>query len=153
LVAGEFLHRDEEVAFESRRKQANADNAVVQVHYRGFVTGAEKKELFEVSDCFCFPTYYRAESFGLVLLEAMAFGLPVLISRWRNLPELLPSGYPIVVDPQAPDQIAEQFLRMIEQEDIAGLRDYFLAHYSQEAFVKNLRAALIPLSQSQPRSG
>ena len=42
------------------------------VDYRGFVSGAGKEEVFRESDCFCFPTYYAAESFGLALVEAMA---------------------------------------------------------------------------------
>jgi len=45
------------------------------VEYCGFVTGAEKSRLFREADVFCFPTYYPAESFGLVVLEAMAHGL------------------------------------------------------------------------------
>jgi glycosyltransferase involved in cell wall biosynthesis len=146
MVAGKFLSRDEETAFESRRKQVNSGNASARVQYRGFVTGTGKEELFVSSDCFCFPTYYRAESFGLVLLEAMAFGLPLLTTRWRELPELLPPGYPGVVDAQAPDQMAEQFLRMIRAETVPGLRDHFLAHYTKEVFARNLRAALATLS-------
>ena len=72
------------------------------VTYAGFVFGPAKQRILTESDCFCFPTYYYAESFGLVLVEAMAFGLPVITTRWRSIPELLPQDYPGFVDIRSP---------------------------------------------------
>ena len=64
-----------------------------RVTFSGFVTGADKLRLLRESDCLCFPTYYDLESFGLVVLEAMAAGLQVITTRWRALPEILPSDH------------------------------------------------------------
>ena len=36
----------------------------------------------------------------------MAFGLPIVTTRWRSLPEMLPPNYPGLVDSQSPEQIA-----------------------------------------------
>ena len=35
------------------------------------------------ADLFCFPTYYLAENQPGNLIEAMAFGLPIVTTRWR----------------------------------------------------------------------
>ena len=61
------------------------------MRYCGFVAGEEKRRLFRESDCFCFPTYYPAESFGIVVIEAMAFELPVVAAA------LAQAGYDAVV--------------------------------------------------------
>ena len=39
------------------------------------------------ADCFAFPSLY--EGFGLPVLEAMNFGIPVLTSRVSSLPEVV----------------------------------------------------------------
>ena len=50
----------------------------------------EKKKIFRNADIFIFPTL--RESFGLVLLEAMKEGLPIVASREGCIPEILPNG-------------------------------------------------------------
>src|SRR6185436_17832121 len=92
------------------------------VLYHGFVSGAEKERLFRECDALCFPTYYEAESFGLVLLEAMAFGLPVIATRWRMIPEVLPKDYPLI-EPRSPEQIVLAIKRLLTSEEGLRLRD------------------------------
>ncbi len=45
------------------------------VHFTGFRTGQELRDLFAAADVFVFPS--RSDTFGVVLLEAMASGVPV----------------------------------------------------------------------------
>ena len=67
------------------------------VRFLGVLDGDEKWSAFLRADVFCFPSYY--ESFGLALLEAMQFSIPVVSTRWYGVPpETAANGhdYPLV---------------------------------------------------------
>jgi glycosyltransferase involved in cell wall biosynthesis len=57
------------------------------VHFLGMLRGAEKLSLYAAADVFVLPT--SQENFGLVLVEAMACGTPVVTTRgvdiWKEL--------------------------------------------------------------------
>jgi glycosyltransferase involved in cell wall biosynthesis len=55
--------------------------------------GKEKDTLFEKADVFVFPTYYHYESFPVVILEAMQFGLPVISTLEGGIPDEVLNGY------------------------------------------------------------
>ncbi len=54
-----------------------AENELPRVRFLGFVDEATKLKLLHTSSLFCSPALY-GESFGIVLLEAMAAHLPVV---------------------------------------------------------------------------
>lgn len=54
--------------------------------------GDDKWSAYAQSDLFVFPSYYGSENFPLVLVEAMASGLPVIASRWRGIPSVVEEG-------------------------------------------------------------
>ena len=86
-IAGAFLFEAEEPELRRAIESANSDGPCVE--YVGFVGGDSKQQLLEESDCMCFPTYYSAEGQPVSLLEAMAFDLQIVTTRWRAIPEML----------------------------------------------------------------
>jgi glycosyltransferase involved in cell wall biosynthesis len=114
------------------------------VTYAGFATGELKNRLLRESDCLCFPTYYFAESFGLVLVEALAAGLPILTTRWRAIPEILPPEYASFATPRSPESVAAKLAGLIApaRPAFAELRQRFLTHYVASRHVEAMRAAL-----------
>lgn len=145
LVAGEFWLENERVAFERRAAELHFPDGSPQVEHRGFVSGMAKHALFEESDCLLFPTYYNAESFGIVLVEAMAHGLPVITTSWRMIPELLPKEYPFVVSPRAPEEIANALMRLSAQPTQWDLRHHYLENFTDRHYLDKMEAALLSI--------
>lgn len=66
------------------RNQIISLNLEDRVFLCGSVSDSELEKLFEVSDIFCLPSKNKAEAFGVVLLEAMRHGLPLITSDMQD---------------------------------------------------------------------
>lgn len=71
----------------------------------GDVTWEQLAEEYVNADCFCLPTVQ--EGFGIVFLEAMAAGLPVVACRAAAVPEVVREGETgVLVPPRDPPALA-----------------------------------------------
>ncbi len=120
------------------------------VQYLGFVSGEQKHQLLREADLFCFPTYYENENQPVNLIEAMAFGLPILTTRWRSLPELFPANYPGLVNVRSPEQVADRMLALIAIETGEGFRDIFLRNFTLERHLSALADAFKQVEPARP---
>src|SRR6202034_4671627 len=66
-----------------------------ELRFAGWVT--DKQAFFDSIDLFCLPSHH--EPFGIVLLEAMAQGLPVVATASEGPSEILEAGEPGVLVP------------------------------------------------------
>lgn len=81
-----------------------------RVHRPGVVSGEDKWRHFGSTDLFVFPSQAPYESFPLVLIEAMMWGLPVITTRWRGIPEVVgtpPPGPVVDVHPDLRSALGE----------------------------------------------
>ena len=85
-VAGAWQEEETRRDFETELSSLNLNDHVI---LHGRVTGEEKWELYRQAYVFFFPSFYESENFPLVLIEAMAFGLPIVATNWRGIPELV----------------------------------------------------------------
>jgi glycosyltransferase involved in cell wall biosynthesis len=141
-VAGPFDDDEERAHYEAAARKIDAQqfpggNEPLCV-YVGWADVEKKGVLYRQADCFIFPTTYPAESFGLVLVEAMAHGCAVVTTRWQAVPEVLPPGDPNVVEPHDIEAMAAALLRCLRTPADRSLRDYFLAHFTSERYVREM---------------
>jgi glycosyltransferase involved in cell wall biosynthesis len=139
LTAGNFVSNDEKLEFD--RLCQNPEAAMAVAHH-GFVSGQQKDQLLQNADMFLFPTCYLGENQPVNLIEAMAFGLPIITTRWRSLPEMLPPDYSGLISGQNADEIAASLLNLLATESGERLRQTFLARFALEQHLSTLAAAL-----------
>jgi len=148
-AAGNFVTVAEKLEFDREMKTPEFAEAV---QYLGFVSGEEKQTTLRQADLFCFPTRYVGENQPVNLIEAMAFGLPVVTTRWRSLPEMLPANYPGLVADQSPDPIAAALLTVLVQETGENLRRNFLSRFTVERHLTDLAGAIRGVESAKPKS-
>lgn len=113
-----------------------------KVSYVGPVYGEEKIKHFLESDIFAYPTLN--DSFGLVLVEAMEAGLPVIASHEGAIPEIVQdtiNGF--IVPKQDVKILAHKLLLLIKDKNTRTLmgeesRKIFLERFTFNHFEENL---------------
>lgn len=138
-IAGSFLSAAEEAEF---REWAGRPGVADCVEIVGFVAGAEKDRLLRESDLFLFPTYFANEGQPLNLIEAMAYGLPCVTTRWRSIPEYFQPDYPGLCVPRDVPALARALRAVVGKVDGNALRQEFEARFTIGAHLRALAAAI-----------
>lgn len=87
------------------------DGVQDSVLFTGMVTGRKKLALLSRADLFVLPSY--AEGFSMAVLEAMASGLPCVLTTGCNFPEAERAGAALTVEPRASD-LAEAMGKILD---------------------------------------
>ena len=90
---------------------AREEGVASHVKFLGYVNETDKPALYRLARAYGFLS--RIEGFGLTPLEAMAAGVPTLVSNCATLPEVVGDGA-LVVEPDDLDGIAAGFERLLE---------------------------------------
>ena len=111
----------ERAALESLKQELGLDGTVT-------LRGAEDRDVVACamasSDIVVIPS--RQEPFGMVALEAMASGKPVIATRVGGLPEVLDGADAVLVEPENPSALAQAIdrtLSRLEREPDYGARN------------------------------
>jgi glycosyltransferase-like protein len=82
----------------------------------GAIANSELPALYRSADAFVFPSL--KEGWGLVVLEAIASGLPIITSNQAPFTEFLTPDQALLIDPTSPENIAEA-MQAIRRSDLA----------------------------------
>lgn len=134
-VARRVIERDPNVLFimsgsgdmEAQMMRLSAELGISNhVFFTGFVSGADRHEMYRVADLFVMPSI--SEPFGITTLEAMKLGVPVLVSRQSGIAEAV--SHALKVDFWDIDEMANKILTLVSHPALA---DTLIQNASREA--------------------
>jgi glycosyltransferase involved in cell wall biosynthesis len=150
-----------------RRENADARLAIVSsscpsprppgVEFHGLVTRQALARLYESSAVFALPTL--REAFGLSLLEAMSFGLPVVATRVEAIPEIVADGESgVLVPPQEVPALANALAALLADPVRARLmgaagRQRAMSRFGWERAASRMLSVLWPERVAGPARG
>lgn len=140
--------------FPSKRSEEKMKNFIFKnnlqenIKYLGKKTGAEKNNILKKSSILIFPTEYKLETFGRVIIEAMMFGLPVIASGIATIPTTIQDGETgLILKKNTPEEIAEKIIKLqnenLRQKMGKAARKRFLKEYEMKNYSKKFEAILL----------
>jgi glycosyltransferase involved in cell wall biosynthesis len=84
--------------------------------FTGFVSEEDKLYLYNLAKVFVYPSFF--EGFGLPPLEAMACGVPTIVSNKSSLSEVVGSSA-IMIDPKNPNEISWTAKEILENQELS----------------------------------
>lgn len=125
VIAGPL---DDAIAAAVLKRVSEAENC----RYVGAVYGADKHDFFSNIDVLVFPTKYPNEAEPVTILEALAYGCPVVAFDRGCIKELIPASAGFVVDfgPQVEQEVAHLLRRLSKDRALlqrlaVGAREHF----------------------------
>ena len=126
---------DDRERLEAKARSLGLEGRVV---FAGYVAEEEKADHYRLADAFSMPG--RGEGFGIVYLEALACGVPVVASSADASQEAVLGGeLGVIVDPDDPSSVADGLRTALRRPN--GVPDR-LDHFSQGRFAERWRAVV-----------
>jgi glycosyltransferase involved in cell wall biosynthesis len=119
---------------------------VAGVELLGFVSDSQLQELYQTCWGFAYPSYL--EGFGVPVIEACSWGLPILTSRTGATAEMAPEGA-LMVDPYETNEIAAGLQAMAAlsetaRRDIAHANRSHASRFTFERYLAAMEDAVRP---------
>ena len=143
IMAGKINEQPERDYFAERVEPYLSD----RIYFRGEVDSAGKGELFRHARCTLFPIQWP-EPFGLVMIESLAAGTPVVAFRRGSVPEVIEDGRTgFIVD--TVDEMVEA-VRRIDEIDPQECRRSVEQRFGVDGFVRRHEEVYQTLLQEGP---
>ena len=124
-------------------------NRITGIKILGPLYGRLKWEQFAESDIFVFPSH--SEDMPIAILEAMAFGLPVIASSVGSIPEMVVNGINgYLIEPKKTEELVNRMCELIKHPELRfemgnASRKLSETKYSLEILEENLSKVYLSL--------
>ena len=114
------------------------------IYFLGFIDDAKLPLYYKAADLFILPTKYL-EGFGLVTVEALACGTPVLGTPVGATPEIIEKiDKNLLFQDTTPESITTLIIEYLKNPDLirnlrTKCREYVLKNYSWDIYIKRLK--------------
>ncbi len=134
------------------RRRAAASPAAAQIELLGNVRREELAATLARGTVYCLPSF--GEPYGMSALEAMAAGLPLVVTRAGGLQYLLPAEGGLQVSPRDPDALAEALHSILRSPELgqrmgAVNREHVRRHHGWDTVLDRLEAIYAGLLQKK----
>jgi L-malate glycosyltransferase len=127
---------------ERRRLEALCTSLGIEqrVTLLGGLSREQVRENMWSANSFVLPSFF--ETFGVVLIEALSTGLPVIATRCNGPEEIVSPEVGMLVPPRDEQQLAWALKEMYQHDGYSrtALREYARCHYGEEAFTDALNS-------------
>jgi glycosyltransferase involved in cell wall biosynthesis len=108
-----------------------------QTEFLGWVKGKDKEEAFKSCSVFCLPSY--TEGFPMAVLDAWAYGIPVITTPVGGLPDVLVHGKnALVFEPGNIGELSKNLEELIRSEKLRNILGNASFQLSNNLFNMNL---------------
>ncbi len=137
LVVGDG---DLRAKYEKQVKQLGIAERVI---FLGWINNNELPDYYRLADVFILPSTASTESFGIVVAEAQACGLPVVVSDWPGVrTTLVPERTGYLVKPKDDQELTNKVIKILSrpqlQADLARAAAVYAQKYSWDIVIKKL---------------
>lgn len=114
IIAGNGEYLDE------AKSLVNQLDIKPNVIFTGFIPNQDASKYYNAADIFIFPTL-RLESFGIVIIEAMACGRPIIASNIGGIPDVIDDSINgLLIPPGNIDELTKKTLFLLKNKDFAN---------------------------------
>lgn len=117
---------------------------IKDVHFHGYISEERKIAMLQSADLFCSPAPY-GESFGIVLLEAMSLGTPIVAGDNPGYTAVMQDiGNISIVNPKNPQLLSNRLSLMLHNDELRKLwrrwAKSYIKQFSYKAIVDQYEA-------------
>ena len=109
------------------------------IHWMGLKLEDDIPEIIRAHDIFILPS--RHESFGIVCLEAMASGLPCVVTKCGGPEDIITNEVGILVDKENPKMLSQAIQKLADTLPVfekEKIRNYYEEHFSSKKITQQL---------------
>jgi glycosyltransferase involved in cell wall biosynthesis len=114
--AGEWTKKADKKSFINFKRKNNLNG---KAFYAGKVDKDKKLSILKKSHILVFPTEYRLETFGIVIIEAMMFSMPVIANSIATIPSIIQdkkTGF--LLKENTPEEIADKIEILLKNKKL-----------------------------------